>query len=90
MKKMFLVVCPSASSPAVVSALDKNPHVLEWSQIWPGAIIIKTDAATAKEAIIAYLHSSFALDYFMVADFMVPQTVEGWVDKKVWGFINDR
>ncbi len=74
---------------AIIGVLNGNEHVVEWSQVWPGAIIIKTTGQIAKKDVMEFLHAHFPCDYFMVADFDVPGTIDGWVDRKVWDFIRN-
>jgi hypothetical protein len=85
--KNFLIICRSFASPQIVGALDACPGVTEWSQVWPGAIIAKATFSTTVEMIDAHLHAQHPQEHFMAVEFEPNATAKGWMDKKVWDFI---
>jgi hypothetical protein len=83
----FLIICRSFSSPQIVGALDACPGVSAWVVTWPGAIIAKATPATTVAMINAHLHARCPQEQFMAMEFQLDATAKGWMDPKVWDFI---
>lgn len=89
MKHTFLVVCRAESSARLVSVLNRYPSILAWSQVWPGAILIKTTLETTVRTIDEFISSQLPMEMFMVTQILLGMWTYGRMDNKVWDFIQN-
>jgi hypothetical protein len=87
MKQVFLVVCRAESSAQFVDVLNRCPGVFAWSQVWPGAILIKTTPETTIFAIDIFINSQLPMEMFLVNQVTLRVQTHGRMDQKVWDFI---
>jgi len=87
MKQTILVVCRSESSARFVATLNSCPGVIAWSQVWPGAIVIKITPEATIKTVEEFLTSQLPMEMYLLTQMSVNFWTIGRMDPKMWDFI---